>query len=61
MGRIREELIFSAYFVLNFVVWWRCVFAGVFVVLGCLVVVICGEFVVDCVVNVVSGTSLFWG
>ena len=61
MGGDGEELIFFAVPDLFFAVWRGDFFAGVFAISGCFVVVICGEFVVDCVVNVVSGMSLFRG
>jgi len=39
--------------------WWSGVFAGVFAISVFQKMVFCGEVVVVCVVNVVSGMSVF--
>jgi hypothetical protein len=41
--------------------WWRCYFAGFLRILWCSEVVNRGEVVVECVVNVVTGWTLFPG
>jgi hypothetical protein len=40
--------------------WWKWLFAGVLAIRVVLTTVKRGEVVVDCVVNVVGGTSLLW-
>jgi len=42
-----------------FWLWWSGVFAGVFAISVFQKMVFCGEVVVVCVVNVVSGMSVF--